>query len=73
MVKLPEEFEIGNDRYCIIAKVNHLDGAMSSGHYTADIKVGKWKHCDDRRVTEMRAMAEISKEAYLVFCEKKVR
>ena len=73
MVELPETLKVGNEQYHIIAKVNHIGSAMISGHYTAEIKAGKWKCCDDRRVVEMGRMVGVSREAYLVFCEKKPR
>ena len=71
LVRLPEVLEVGDDQYWIVAKVNHIGCSMSSGHYTAEINAGKWKCIDDRRVVEMGRMKEFSKEAYLVFYEKK--
>ena len=69
-VKLPELFAIGQDRYRIIGKVNHIGRRMTSGHYTAEINAGEWKRCDDTTIVQIGRMDVNSREAYIVFCEK---
>ena len=61
---------MGQISYRIIARVDHVGRTMTSGHYTAEINVGEWKHCDDKKIVEAGRWLENSKEVYLVFCEK---
>ena len=69
VVEVGDTFEIGGERFCVLAKVNHIGRKMDSGHYTADIKLGKWKHCNDSIISNYRA-EDRSREVYLVFAEK---
>ena len=69
LVKVPRCFKVKGHDYNVIGIVNHVGSTMNSGHYTADIKVANWKHCNDRRIMNMRTV-ENSREAYLVFSLK---
>ena len=70
-VLLPHIIEVQQEMYRICAVVNHIGSSMSSGHYTADVKVDafNWMKCDDVRVRDNRGLKRVSSEAYLIFCE----
>ena len=70
LVKVPLCFKLKEHDYNVIGIVNHVGSTMNSGHYTADIKVENWKHCNDRRITNIRTVEEDSSEVYLVFSLK---
>ena len=38
------------EQYRVLAGVSHIDFTMESGQYTADIKLEKWKRCDNSRI-----------------------
>ena len=69
VVEVGNTFEVEGEQFRVFAKVNHVGSAMLAGHYTADIKLGNWKHCDDRRVSNYGTQ-ERSHEVYLVFAER---
>ena len=69
-VTVPHRFCIHQQAYDVIGVVNHVGGDLNAGHYTADILLDRWKHCNDRKVRNIER-AQNSKEAYLLFCMKR--
>ena len=63
--------------YDLVGVVVHHGGALSSGHYTAYVRVGpagpsaRWFHVDDARATHVTAEAVEASEAYLLFYERR--
>ena len=72
LVKIPQYFELEQEQYNVIGIVNHVGDSMDSGHYTANVKLGNWKLCNDRRIQNIGTMQVNSSEVYLVFCTRKV-
>ena len=69
LIDAVDTFEVEGVQYRVLAKVNHIGSSMNSGHYTADILLGKWKRCDDRRITDCTRQ-DPSREVYLIFSER---
>ena len=69
LIDVVDTFEVEGVQYRVLAKVNHVGSSMNSGHYTADILLGKWKRCDDRTITDCTRQ-DPSREVYLIFSEK---
>ena len=60
------ELVLGGMRYALVGIVHHA-GSLSSGHYTATIKVnGRWKTCNDTRVMDAGEVQRKSGTAYLL-------
>ena len=60
------ELVLGGMRYVLIGIAHHA-GSMSSGHYTATIKVNeRWKTCNDSRVMDAGEVQKKSRTAYLL-------
>ena len=71
-VQLPPTFQVEQEKFRISAVVNHHGLSMSSGHYTADVKVDRfnWMRCNDSKVRFSKGLKRSTTEAYLVFAEK---
>ena len=70
-VRLPKDTMIGKVKYELFGVVNHSGTSMHNGHYTANVKLeSRWKVCDDLKVYD-NILPICSKEAYLLFFERK--
>ena len=69
VVEVGNTFEVEGEQYRVLAKVNHVGATMESGHYTADIRLDKWKRCDDRRIFDTQPQNR-SQEVYMIFSER---
>ena len=64
--------------YDLVALIAHHGSSLTSGHYTAYVRVGpagtdraQWYHCDDSKVTPVSAETVLSSEAYVLFYERR--